>query len=111
MVTGDQPTTAAAIAKQVNIIPKNIKTVEDLVDEGHSWEDAAEHSDAIIVHGDRITEANRLDKEAAEEVIRKKGGDIAKVKRTDCNTTLRRWVKKPYCVFARTTPAQKLLIV
>lgn len=111
MVTGDQPTTAAAIAKQVNIIPKNIKTVEDLIDEGHTWEDAAEHTEAIIVHGDRITEANRLDKEAAEEAMRKKGGDINKVKRVDCNATLRKWVKKPYCVFARTTPAQKLLIV
>lgn len=33
MVTGDQPATAAAIAKQVNIIPSEMKTIIDLMDE------------------------------------------------------------------------------
>lgn len=112
MVTGDQPTTAAAIAKQVNIIPKKVRTIEDIIEEKNiSWEEAAEECEAIIVHGDKITESTRKDKMVAEETILKNGGDINKVKRTDCNKTLRKWVKKPYCVFARTTPAQKLLIV
>jgi len=33
MVTGDQPPTAGAIARQVNIIPKNVKTVDDILEE------------------------------------------------------------------------------
>lgn len=32
MVTGDQPPTAAAIARQVNIIPKRVQTNEDLME-------------------------------------------------------------------------------
>ena len=38
MVTGDQPPTAAAIAKQVNII--NMKTNEDYKEEGYSSAEA-----------------------------------------------------------------------
>ena len=33
MVTGDQPATACAIAKQINLIPNNIKTNLDLMEE------------------------------------------------------------------------------
>ncbi|EAS01865.1 Na,H/K antiporter P-type ATPase alpha subunit family protein (macronuclear) [Tetrahymena thermophila SB210] len=97
MVTGDQPPTAAAIAKEVNIIPKDILTNEDLMERNPSlsWWEASEQCRAIIVHGDRITES--IDKALSE-------------KKEDC-FYLRQWVVKPYCVFARTTPAQKLQIV
>ena len=33
MVTGDQPSTAATIGRQVNIVPPEIKTAEDIIDE------------------------------------------------------------------------------
>ena len=54
MVTGDQPPTAAAIARQVNIIPKSVKTnVEIMEDEPNlTWDEAAEKCKAIVVHGD-----------------------------------------------------------
>lgn len=55
MVTGDQPPTAAAIARQVNIISS--KTVDDLVEEGYSKEDAFEKAKAIVIHGDMIVKA------------------------------------------------------
>jgi len=58
MVTGDQPPTAAAIAKQVNIIPHGCKTVDDIMEEkGCSWEEAYEHADAIVIHGDRLNKS------------------------------------------------------
>lgn len=72
MVTGDQPPTAAAIARQVNIIPSYVKTNDDLIDEkGISWEQASLECEAIVVHGDRITDANKRDTLAAEEAILK----------------------------------------
>lgn len=74
MVTGDQPPTAAAIAKQVNIIPSYIETIEDIIDRKKiSWEQAALECEAIVVHGDRIVEANRRDKAIAEENAIKNG--------------------------------------
>lgn len=95
MITGDQPPTATAIARLVNIIPKNVKTVDDIVDDKKiSWEQAAEECEAIVVHGDKITEANRKDKRIAEDVMTVNGGDVNKVRRIDCNVTLRKWVKK-----------------
>ncbi|KAL4465995.1 hypothetical protein ABPG74_004232 [Tetrahymena malaccensis] len=96
MVTGDQPPTAATIARQVNIIPEFVKTTEEIMhDTGCTWEEAVEQADAIVVHGDRIVAS--LDKEIEEGFPQ--------------YSILRKWVKKPYCVFARTTPAQKLQIV
>ena len=58
MVTGDQPPTAAAIAKQVNIIPADMKTNIDILEErpGLKWEDATDEAKAIVVHGDKINE-------------------------------------------------------
>ena len=56
MVTGDQPLTAAAIAKQVNIITE--KTVDEVAaEEGIDWEDAYPKANAIVIHGERITKA------------------------------------------------------
>lgn len=80
-------------------------------EKGISWEEASKICEAIVVHGDRITEANKRDTLAAEDELLKAGKDISKLNRTDCNKTLRSWVTKRYCVFARTTPVQKLLIV
>jgi len=90
MVTGDQPPTAAAIAKQVNII--SLKTNEDYKEEGFSAAEALEKAQAIVIHGDMIVKAF----EESEE---------------DGAATLLKWVSKPQVVFARTTPAQKLQIV
>lgn len=66
MVTGDQPPTAAAIAKEVNIIPKAIRTNEDLMEDDPSldWFSASEKVNAIVVHGDRIVES--IEKSLAE---------------------------------------------
>jgi sodium/potassium-transporting ATPase subunit alpha len=55
MVTGDQPPTAAAIAKQVNII--SLKTNEDYKEEGYSPAEALEKAQAIVIHGDMIVKA------------------------------------------------------
>lgn len=57
MVTGDQPPTAAEIARQVNIIPRGIKTTDEIAEEKNiPWFDAVNISEAIVVHGDRIVE-------------------------------------------------------
>ncbi|KAL4470479.1 hypothetical protein ABPG74_012090 [Tetrahymena malaccensis] len=99
MVTGDQPPTAAEIARQVNIIPRDIKTVDEIAeDRGIDWFDAIDLSDAIVVHGDRIVEC-------IQKKIDEDGNEDNKFH------YLKQWVQKPYCVFARTTPAQKLQIV
>jgi len=90
MVTGDQPPTAAAIAKQIGII--SLKTNEDLKEQGFSASEALQKANAIVIHGDMIVKA-------FEE-----GDDLGA-------QTLESWVRKPQIVFARTTPAQKLQIV
>ncbi|EAR95708.2 Na,H/K antiporter P-type ATPase alpha subunit family protein (macronuclear) [Tetrahymena thermophila SB210] len=96
MVTGDQPPTAASIAKQVNIIPAYVETTDDIMDRLNcTWEEAVEQCEAIVIHGDKIVQS--IEQEEANGIEK--------------FTSLRKWVKKPYCVFARTTPAQKLQIV
>ena len=54
MVTGDQPPTAASIAKKIGIITG--KTVDDLIEENPEMteEEAFKKADAIVIHGDRI---------------------------------------------------------
>jgi sodium/potassium-transporting ATPase subunit alpha len=55
MVTGDQPTTAMAIARKINLIPPNLKTVDEIMEEENiSWEQAFPKAKAIAVHGDQI---------------------------------------------------------
>lgn len=62
MVTGDQPVTAAAIARQVNIFGANEKTVNQIAEEeGISFDQAFEKSNAIVIHGDMITQATKED--------------------------------------------------
>jgi sodium/potassium-transporting ATPase subunit alpha len=97
MVTGDQPVTAAAIARQVNIFGKLEKTVNQIAEEkGISFDEAFEHSDSLVIHGDMITEAMHRDELLPE---------------SDRGKELLKWLGKPRIVFARTTPAQKLIIV
>mgnify|MGYP000848321779 CR=1 FL=1 len=97
MVTGDQPVTAAAIAREVNIFDKHVKTVNEIAEEkGISLEAAMEYSDAIVIHGDLITEACKEDELLPESERGKR---------------LSSWLSKPQIVFARTSPAQKLIIV
>lgn len=67
MVTGDQPVTAAAIARQVNIFDKNEKTVNQIAEEqGISFDAAFHKADAIVIHGDLITEAMKKDEDLPE---------------------------------------------
>eukprot|EP00359_Climacostomum_virens_P000955 CAMPEP_0204898890 /NCGR_PEP_ID=MMETSP1397-20131031/1538_1 /ASSEMBLY_ACC=CAM_ASM_000891 /TAXON_ID=49980 /ORGANISM="Climacostomum Climacostomum virens, Strain Stock W-24" /LENGTH=1138 /DNA_ID=CAMNT_0052066777 /DNA_START=88 /DNA_END=3504 /DNA_ORIENTATION=+ len=97
MVTGDQPDTAQAIARQVNIITAE-KTVNDIAKErGISFEEAMEFSDAIVIHGDKINEAIKEDE----------GIDDPKLK----GKRIRSYITKKEVVFARTNPAHKLIIV
>ena len=70
MVTGDQPVTAAAIAKNVNIIDSNMKTNIDLEEDvGLSKEEAIMRAEAIVIHGDQITEAIQEDEMLSEGII------------------------------------------
>ncbi|CAD8189747.1 unnamed protein product [Paramecium pentaurelia] len=95
MVTGDQPVTAAAIARQCNIITE--KTVNEIMEEKNiSFEEAFHQSNALVIHGDRLTKMAIDDEGLPEE---EKGRQ------------LQEWLNKPQLVFARTSPAQKLIIV
>jgi len=60
MVTGDQPITATAIARQVNIIRD--PTVQDIMDEEHiSYEEAFKKAKAITITGAMLMEAMKRD--------------------------------------------------
>jgi sodium/potassium-transporting ATPase subunit alpha len=96
MVTGDQPITAASIAKQVTIFTK--KTSVDLQEEeGLDIDEAERRADSVCVHGDRLQAAMAsLGPDAGEDEIPEQ---------------LQYWIRKPEVAFARTSPAQKLIIV
>lgn len=98
MVTGDQPVTAAAIAKKVNIITKGSKVNVDLMENGMDEDQALHLCDAVVVHGDELAR-----KHAAEEQYEDDDPEKGRF--------LLNWISKKEVVFARTTPAQKLLIV
>ena len=94
MVTGDQPTTAAAIAQTVNIVtdPKleyNYirKTFPDM-DPNEAWK----KSQSIVIHGDELARVHMAE-EAFENSEIEKGRIIMD------------WISKPEVVFARTTPS------
>jgi sodium/potassium-transporting ATPase subunit alpha len=95
MVTGDQPVTAASIAKQCNIITE--ESVNEIAERtGRSFEECFTESNAIVIHGDMLTEMALEDEGLPESEQGKK---------------LEKWLTKPQIVFARTSPAQKLVIV
>ena len=98
MVTGDQPVTAAAIAKKINIITPGSKVNVDMVEQGMDAETAMEKCDAIVIHGDELAKRYAA-QEHLEDIDPEKG------------RFLQKWIAKEEVVFARTTPAQKLLIV
>ncbi|CAK59780.1 unnamed protein product (macronuclear) [Paramecium tetraurelia] len=95
MVTGDQPVTATAIARQCNIITE--KTVDEImIEKGISFEEAFHQSNALVIHGDKLTKM-AIDDEGLPE--------------DEKGRQLQEWLSKPQLVFARTSPAQKLIIV
>jgi len=95
MVTGDQPATAASIARLCNIITE--ETVEEIAERtGRTKEECFHESNAIVIHGDELTQMAIEDEGLPESEQGKK---------------LERWLTKSQIVFARTTPAQKLIIV
>lgn len=95
MVTGDQPPTAASIARLCNIITE--ETVGEISERtGRSKEECFFESNAIVIHGDEITQMSIEDEGLPESEQGKK---------------LEKWLTKSQIVFARTTPAQKLIIV
>ena len=98
MVTGDQPDTAAAIARKVNIISKHSTTNVDLRDRGVDAEQAAKDCEAVVVHGDELAIKHNAEEELHENDPEK-------------GRFLLNWISKKEVVFARTTPSQKLLIV
>jgi sodium/potassium-transporting ATPase subunit alpha len=100
MVTGDQPITAASIARQVQIFSH--KSSVDYQEEGLDIEEAERVADAVVIHGDRLQQAiaslgNPENDEESEE--------------NEIPPQLEYWIQKPEVVFARTSPAQKLIIV
>ena len=95
MVTGDQPVTATAIARKCNIITG--KTANELAEElGCSFEDVLDEVDSVVIHGNDLTKAMAEDGILSDDL---QGARLA------------RWLSKKEVVFARTTPAQKLIIV
>ena len=98
MVTGDQPVTAAAIARKWNIISSGSRTNVELIESGMNEEEANEKWDAIVIHGDDLAKRN-----AYEEQLDSDDPERGRF--------LMKWVSKDEVVFARTTPSQKLLIV
>ena len=57
MVTGDQPVTATAIARKVKIFDEGVKTANEIAEEqGISLTEALSKSDAVVVHGDLLTQ-------------------------------------------------------
>lgn len=98
MVTGDQPVTAAAIAKKVNIISKGAKVNVDLMENGMNEEQALNECDAVVIHGDELAKKHALQEQYSDNDPEK-------------GRFLLNWIAKREVVFARTTPSQKLLIV
>ena len=62
MVTGDQPVTATAIARQVGIFGQGEKTVNEMAEiHNCSIDEAYDKANALVIHGDMINEATQRD--------------------------------------------------
>ena len=95
MVTGDQPVTALSIARQCNIVTH--MTANELAEKRRcDVKECLDECEAVVVHGSDLAKAAAADK-AKPSAQR---GEM-----------LQRWLTKKEVVFARTTPAQKLIIV
>ena len=94
MVTGDQPLTATAIARQISIIIEQ-KTCNEIAEEtGRHFIDVLDESDAVVVHGGELSKFVEEDKDLPF-----------------LDQRLSLCLSKRQVVFARTSPAQKYLIV
>lgn len=97
MVTGDQPTTAAAIAQKVSILTSDnfyIYLNKDKLDK-----EALAKAEGIVIHGDVLAKMH-FEYEALSDEERKQRGNF-----------LIPFLEKREVVFSRTSPSQKLLIV
>merc|ERR1719499_2055468 len=110
MVTGDHPTTAEAIAKQVNIIPLY---EEDPKEEGKMKQ-------VEIGRYSKVNEPPELPADPKFAAVVVAGAKLKEIlddaiERDDPDAEETFWNKvlsqRRYCVFARTSPRQKLLIV
>eukprot|EP01063_Lacrimia_lanifica_P037045 TRINITY_DN74_c0_g1_i7.p1 TRINITY_DN74_c0_g1~~TRINITY_DN74_c0_g1_i7.p1 ORF type:complete len:1319 (+),score=617.48 TRINITY_DN74_c0_g1_i7:100-3957(+) len=113
MVTGDQPTTAAAIARDIGIITAAGKTEDDVVMEKLKSEPGKSLAD-FKTDRERVLNSLKTEEKDSISAMAVEGSRISKwnPKAMDSN-----WTKAlGYCwkeglVFARTSPTQKLLIV
>jgi len=95
MVTGDQPVTALSIARQCSIVTH--MTANELAEKRRcDVKECLDECEAVVVHGSELAKAVAADKGKPS---------------TQRGQMLQRWLTKKEVVFARTTPAQKLIIV
>ena len=104
MLTGDQPSTAAAMAHKVNIITQPELEFNSILQNGLqgrmlSEEEALNQCNAIVIHGDTL--AREMEAEQSREPHDESRGI----------SVIMKWLRKSEVVFARVTPSQKLFIV
>jgi sodium/potassium-transporting ATPase subunit alpha len=104
MVTGDHPTTAEAISRQVHIIPEVDPETGDKVEIGRWTTKIGE--DPELPANDNFTGVVVAGWKLQDELDKGENNPKYRVKFWDNVLS-----KRKYCVFARTSPRQKLLIV